>query len=199
MLPVARPSIPRLIHIYDIPSDILTSVWPTQKEHYLLHSSAMCRALHHNHIWIAPIEPYQPPHCPRLPLQVRLHNSSARQPASPRLPSMFLSPGAPDRYDNVIYDLYLTSFIVYQFAITTERAKYTELAPFELSNRQHDAASRRHARYYAAEKYKDVVVECLPQAGGSIHYRRDCRKTEYDSHLYDRQFVQADDMNGIYG
>lgn len=36
--------------------------------------------------------------------------------------------GAPDRYDNVIYDLYLTSFIVYQFTITTERAKYTELA-----------------------------------------------------------------------
>lgn len=69
------------------------------------------------------------------------------------------------------------------------------LNPFELSNRQHDAASRRHARYYAAEKYKDVVVEYLPQAGGSIHYRRDCRKTEYDSHLNHRQFVQADEWD----
>ncbi|KAG1903221.1 uncharacterized protein F5891DRAFT_1213482 [Suillus fuscotomentosus] len=57
------------IHIYDIPSDILTSVWPTQKEHCLLHSSPMCRALHYNHIRIAPIAAYQPPHCPGLPLQ----------------------------------------------------------------------------------------------------------------------------------
>ncbi|KAG1800276.1 uncharacterized protein HD556DRAFT_1023515 [Suillus plorans] len=63
--------------------------------------------------------------------------------------------------------------------------------PFELSDRERDAASRSHARYYAAEKYKDVVVE----AGGSIYYCRDCRKTEYDSHLYHRQFVQADEWD----
>lgn len=102
------------IHIYDIPSDILTSVWPTQKEHCLLHvggpqlscttllipllqSGAMCRALHHNYIRITPIEPISH----RIILdfrsnhfKVRLHNSSAWQPVSPRLLPMFLSRGA---------------------------------------------------------------------------------------------------------